>query len=352
MSRPMYWWMLISAQMFCIGLGLWLQQRYLRAELDATVREGSPAVPGFQSERPEGPAGTLPNALGIGVITFFWSAGLSGVAMHLILSWMSEELSRRRAVPEQDALRRSTDLLRTRDAVIFGLAKLADSRDAGTGDHLERISLYSSALAAALRRKEQYREVITPAFVKNIEISAALHDIGKVGIEDAVLLKPGALTPEERRRMEAHTKIGGDCLREIERRLGISNFLSMAREIAASHHERWDGAGYPAGLKGTEISLAARIVAVADVYDALSTKRPYKDALPHKQCVEYIRNEAGRHFDPDLVEVFVDIEATFRAIAEQFLNRGPSLPDKILGDSDRSLKLVEELSAEVETAGT
>jgi response regulator RpfG family c-di-GMP phosphodiesterase len=337
--------MLISTQMISIGFGLWLQQRYLLAELRSTFRDGSAAVQGLQADAPDALASTLPDVLGIGVITFLCSAGLSGTAMYLIQLRMGEELSRRRVVPERDALRRSMDLLRTRDAVIFGLAKLADSRDAGTGDHLERICLYSSSLAAALRQKAQYRDVITPAFVKNIEISAALHDIGKVGIEDAVLLKPGALTPQERQRMQTHTEIGVGCLREIERRLGISNFLCMAREIAASHHERWDGQGYPVGLKETEIPLAARIVAIADVYDALSTRRAYKDAMPHQQCIEYIRNEAGRHFDPDLVEVFVDIEPVFRAIAEQFLNRGPSVPDRIFEEIDRNLKLVETLSA-------
>ena len=143
-----------------------------------------------------------------------------------------------------------------------------------------------------------------------------LHDIGKVGIRDSILLKPGKLERQERPLMELHATIGGKCIRDIESRLGKSNFLKMAREIAFNHHERWDGSGYPKGLCGDEIPLAARIVAIADVYDALSTKRVYRAALSHEQCVEFIRREAGRQFDPALVEIFLTLEAEFRNIAE------------------------------------
>jgi putative two-component system response regulator len=151
-----------------------------------------------------------------------------------------------------------------------------------------------------------------------------LHDIGKVGLEDNVLLKPGRLNAEERSRMQEHTLVAGDCLREIEQRLGASNFLQTAREIALYHHERWDGNGYPMGLSGEEIPLSARIVTVADVYDALSSKRVYKDAFPHDECVRLIREGAGTQFDPDLVRVFLSIEAEFAAIAVRFASAAES----------------------------
>jgi len=258
---------------------------------------------------------SLPLAAGI---AFFWTWTLSSVSTCLMSARLdSEELSRK-AQSEHDALRSAQDLLRTRDAVIFGLAKLAESRDPETGHHLERISLYSTRLANALRMLPQYHRIITPGFVRLLGISSVLHDIGKVGLEDTVLLKPGRLNEEERRKMQEHTLVAGECLKEIEQRLGESNFLQTAREIALYHHERWDGTGYPTGLAGEDIPLAARIVTVADVYDALASKRVYKDAFPHEECVRLIREGAGTQFDPELVNVFLSIEADFAAISRKF----------------------------------
>ena len=154
-----------------------------------------------------------------------------------------------------------------------------------------------------------------------IGVNAALHDIGKVGIEDAILLKPGKLTADERRRMQEHTTIGERCLAEIERRLGACNFLQMARDIVLCHQERWDGSGYPNGLMKTRIPLAARIVAIADVYDALASRRVYKPALPHEECVAIIRAEAGKQFDPEMVETFLKVEKTFREINRRYGER-------------------------------
>lgn len=153
-----------------------------------------------------------------------------------------------------------------------------------------------------------------------------MHDIGKVGIEDRILLKPGPLTAGERTRIQEHSGIGGECLREIEQRLGSSNFLQMAREIAFAHHERWDGTGYPNGLKGEAIPLAARIVAVVDVYDALSSRRVYKGPRKHEECVSIIRQAAGTQFDPDLVAVWLKLEGRFREIARRYANDEPSKP--------------------------
>jgi response regulator RpfG family c-di-GMP phosphodiesterase len=251
-------------------------------------------------------------------ITLPWVLVLQAVTLFMIVTHFKQGQSRDQARPEVEALKQAQALVRTQETVIFGLAKLSDSRDADTGSHLERIAHYSSALAAGLRQRPEFREQVTPSFVQRIGVSSALHDIGKVGVEDSILRKPGALTFEERTQMQSHTRIGEECLKEIERRLGSSNFLQMAREISSAHHERWDGKGYPMGLSGEQIPLSARIVAIADVYDALSCKRVYKEALPHPECVATIAKAAGTHFDPRVVEVFLEIEDRFRQISQQF----------------------------------
>lgn len=318
----------IGAQVLCLALGLWLHNQFVLAaarwndqQRNAQLTADNANNPAVAAETPtamltaEAIIESLPAA---SLITFVWVAALQIVVAYLALTRTEVEHSRKQVQADRESLQRLSDLSRTRDAVVFGLAKLADSRDPDTGHHLERISLYSTRLATALRRYPRYRHIVTPAFVRHIGISAALHDIGKVGVPDAILLKPNRLSPPERRRIEEHTGIGGRCLEEIERRLGGSNFLAMAREIAFYHHERWNGTGYPHGLGGEQIPLAARIVSIADVYDALASKRCYKPAISHEKCVEYIRENAGTQFDPALVEVFMQIEAEFREISDRF----------------------------------
>jgi putative two-component system response regulator len=258
------------------------------------------------------------NRLAAHALAYLWIVGLQGGVAWLVMSRMHGEQDRLHTQSQEESLLRAREVLRTRDAVIFGLAKLAESRDPDTGHHLERIALYSTRLAAAMRRHPKFRHVITRSFVNSIGIGSALHDIGKVGVEDAVLLKPGPLTSDEYRRIQQHTVLGGECIRQIQRRVGDPMFLELSREIAMHHHEKWDGSGYPQGLAGEEIPLAARIVAIADVYDALSVRRVYKDPYPHEVCVEKIRKDAGRHFDPDLVEVFLAIQHQFEEIAARF----------------------------------
>ena len=204
------------------------------------------------------------------------------------------------------------ELVRTKNAVIFGLAKLAESRDNDTGEHLDRIRIYVTILAKelALNNPEFDEE-----FVRNLSLASSLHDIGKVGIPDSILLKPGRLTHEERGIMEIHTLIGGECLDAIHARLGENEFMNVARQIAYYHHERWDGTGYPHCLKESEIPLVARIVAVADVYDALTSKRPYKKAMTHLESREIIVAGAGKHFDPQIVEAFLNHEGEFEEIS-------------------------------------
>jgi len=166
-----------------------------------------------------------------------------------------------------------------------------------------------------------------------------------VGISDNVLLKPGKLTADERRHMQTHSTLGGECIRQIEMRLGNSNFLATAREIAFHHHERWDGAGYPAGLMGEAIPLAARIVAIVDVYDALVSRRVYKDAFSHEKSIDIIRSDAGKHFDPELVKVFLSIEGQFRAISDRFREE-PRLDDDLIRPTDNDQDDLEICDAE------
>ena len=202
--------------------------------------------------------------------------------------------------------------MKTRDAVIFGLAKLAESRDDDTGEHLERIQAYVAVLGRELCGIYPQIDDDTVAM---LALTSSLHDIGKVGIPDAVLLKPGGLDDRERAIIEKHPLIGGDCLLAIKRRLGEDDFLEIACEIALAHHERWDGGGYPFGLTGDVIPLSARIVAVADVYDALTTKRVYKEAMSHDQAREIIDKGSGIHFDPDIVAAFLTRQEDFRRLA-------------------------------------
>ena len=198
-------------------------------------------------------------------------------------------------------------LLDTQKAAMFALAKLAESRDKDTGRHLERMSVLCVEIARELSQVPAYRDVIDAAFLEALAYSSALHDLGKVAIPDAVLLKKGPLTPEEYEVIKQHTTIGGDALRAIDERLGGDSFVRMAQDISYYHHERFDGMGYPEGLKGTDIPLAARIVAVADVYDALTSDRCYHRASPAEEVVSILKRGSHTQFDPEVVEAFLRI---------------------------------------------
>lgn len=198
-----------------------------------------------------------------------------------------------------------------RTATILGLAKLAEYRDEDTGKHLERIREYCRVLADALRQRPGFKNYITAEYIEDLFQSAILHDIGKVGIPDAILLKQGKLTNEEFDVIKHHTLIGGDAIKTVEAQVEGQSFLTLGREIAYYHHEKWDGSGYPKGLSGDSIPLSARIAAVADVYDALTSVRPYKKAYPHEKAVEIITNSNGAHFDPDVVRAFMETEQSF-----------------------------------------
>jgi putative two-component system response regulator len=230
--------------------------------------------------------------------------------------------------------------LETRGMTIFALAKLAESRDPETGAHLERVRSYCRVLARRLQLKPRFRATLDAEYVRLIYDTSPLHDIGKVAIPDAILLKPGKLTPAEFGIMKTHTQRGAETLSAALAEFPHTPFLSMARDIAISHHEKYDGSGYPRGLAGEQIPLCGRIVALADVYDALTSKRVYKDAFDHERAKEIIVAQSGKHFDPHVVEAFLAEEAQFiqiRACHGEELNRAacesalPAIADVVGG---------------------
>ena len=222
------------------------------------------------------------------------------------LASMHAQLAVQNAKLENLVRQRMAEIIETRDLTVFALAKLAESRDPETGEHLERIQKYSHILAQRLARKSPYSNEIDNLFMENLYRSSPLHDIGKVGIPDVILLKPGRLSASEFEILKQHTVIGGEALKTAVRHGSSGGFLEMGADIARSHHERFDGSGYPDGLSGRDIPLAARIAALADVYDALTSVRVYKSALEPEVARSMIESEAGRHFDTVIVEAFCD----------------------------------------------
>lgn len=206
----------------------------------------------------------------------------------------------------------------TRDMVIFSMANLAESRDPETGNHLERIRFYSRTLAETLLKSNDPPPTLNNLFVENIFLTSPLHDIGKIGIPDYILLKPGLLDDDEFETMKSHCQIGYDTLSYSLEKYPKADYLRMSAEIAISHHERWDGTGYPNGIKGKDIPLSARIAALADVYDALVNKRVYKDACEHNVAKAIILKDSGSHFDPLIVDAFLASEEKFVEICNKF----------------------------------
>jgi putative two-component system response regulator len=225
----------------------------------------------------------------------------------LQLAWHAEQLERR--VAEQVRVVTASQL-----ATIFALAKLAEARDDDTGHHIERVQTFARVLAERMREQRRYPALLTAGFIEHLHQTASLHDIGKVGIPDAVLLKPGKLTDEEFRRMQRHTTLGAETLDSVLRRHPDNQFLRIGVEVARSHHERWDGRGYPDGLRGEGIPLSARIVAVADVYDALTSARCYRPAFDHETGSRMIVEGRATQFDPEVVGAFEELGGSFRRI--------------------------------------
>lgn len=243
------------------------------------------------------------------------------VKTHLELAVARHELKHHNAMLEHRVLERTRELAVTQNVTIQSLASLAETRDNETGHHIMRTQFYIKALALHLRRHPRFSGDVTPDYIHLLYKTAPLHDIGKVGIPDHILLKPGSFTDEEFELMKTHTTLGKEAMDRAEkicRVIETPDFIRVARDIIYSHHERWDGSGYPLGLKGDEIPLAGRLMAVADVYDALISKRVYRPALSHGEAVKIIRRGRATHFDPDITDAFQDIEEKFRQISLQF----------------------------------
>ena len=247
---------------------------------------------------------------------------LARVRTHLALKAAADFLRDKNAYLEQEVERRTGEVRALQDVTILTLASLAETRDNETGDHILRTQHYVRALAESLKSHPRFAEFLTERNIELLFKSAPLHDIGKVGIPDRILLKPGRLEPEEMKIMETHATLGRNAIEEAERRLGKSvPFLEIAKEIAGAHQEKWDGTGYPNGLVGEAIPLSARLMAVADVYDALVSKRVYKPPLTHEQATEILVEGRGTHFDPEVVDAFLQIQDQCRAIAARYPGR-------------------------------
>jgi putative two-component system response regulator len=247
---------------------------------------------------------------------------LARVRNHLELKLAKDCLRDRNVHLETEVALRTREIQAIQDVTINALASLAETRDNETGNHIRRTQRYVRILAGAIRDHERFAGMLSDRVVDLLFKSAPLHDIGKVGIPDRILLKPGRLDDEEFAIMKTHTTLGRDAIVQAERQLGMEvEFLRMAKDIAYSHQEKWDGSGYPEGLSGDDIPLAARLMAVADVYDALISRRVYKPPMSHEEAVTVIVQGRGSHFDPDLVDAFVTIADEFRAIADHYADQ-------------------------------
>ena len=244
---------------------------------------------------------------------------LARVNTHLALKATADFLRDKSAYLEREVALRTLEVQAIQDVTIMAMTSLAETRDNETGNHIRRIQLYVKALAERLRNHPRFEAVLNERMIELLYKSAPLHDIGKIGIPDSILLKPGKLTVEEFEVMKTHTTLGRKAIEDAERRLGMRvAFLSVSKEIAYSHQEKWDGSGYPQGLAGDQIPVSARLMAVADVYDALINKRVYKAAFSHDQTCSTIVKGKGTHFDPDMVDAFVDIAEDFRSVALKY----------------------------------
>ncbi|MBA5604877.1 two-component system response regulator [Duganella sp. FT3S] len=224
---------------------------------------------------------------------------------------------------------RTREIVALQDVTIHTMASLAETRDSETGNHIRRTAHYVKTLAEKLRTNPRFAAFLTDETIELLFKSAPLHDIGKVGIPDRILLKPGRFEPYEMEIMKTHTTLGRDAIMTAERELGVEvDFLKYAKEIAYGHQEKWDGSGYPQGLAGDAIPISARLMAVADVYDALISRRVYKEGMSHEQAVAIITAGRGQHFDPDMVDAFLALQDEFIAIAKRYADSDQDMARK------------------------
>ena len=212
------------------------------------------------------------------------------------------------------------ELSKFHNETVISFAGLVESRDNSTGGHIKRTSRYVKLLAEELRKRGYYRDILTKDYIDNLIKAAPMHDIGKIAVSDAILQKPGKLTDEEYAEMKLHASKGGDIIREVFRNLGDEDYRKMAFDVARYHHEKWNGKGYPEGLQRKDIPLCARIMAVADVFDAISEKRCYRDAMPMDKCFEIIGQGSGQDFDPIVAETFIDIREKVEEVHSELMN--------------------------------
>jgi putative two-component system response regulator len=223
-----------------------------------------------------------------------------------------------------------TESLDAHQVVLLAVATLAELRESDTESHILRVQHYVRALAEKLQSRPANASTLSAAYINQLCACVPIYDLGSVGIPDRILLKPGRLTPDEIAIMRTHSQQGFDAMARAEKTLGkTAPLLTMAKELALSHHEKWNGFGYPQGLGGTEIPLSARIVALADVYDALISNKVYKDGIAHDKAMQVIFSERGAHFDPDVVDAFVEIHTEFQAIAQRFVDTDADMQNKI-----------------------
>ncbi|MCX7101431.1 MAG: response regulator [Methylobacter sp.] len=265
---------------------------------------------------------------------------LARVSTHIELNSLRQELEQRNLSLKHTISDQEHEINAAQMSTIVALAKLAESRDDDTGMHIDRVGSFSRRLAQAAQNHASQKAEIDDHFVEMIYHASALHDIGKVGIADAILKKPGKLKPEEFEIMKTHPVIGFETLNAVLKIYPNNPMIGMGTDITKSHHEKWNGSGYPQGLKGKNIPLSARIVAIADVYDALRAKRPYKAPFSHEQAVEIIQEGCGEHFDPELVSIFESIHIDFDRIWHTLQHR--PIEELIL---DGSMKLTSSLHA-------
>ncbi|KPA14654.1 chemotaxis protein CheY [Candidatus Magnetomorum sp. HK-1] len=242
----------------------------------------------------------------------------SRVKNHLELKIAKEKLEEQNDLLEKKVTERTKELTLTQDLTIYSLTSLAETRDPETGGHIQRTQNFVKALADKLIELPIFEEKLNESKIELLYKSAPLHDIGKIGVRDNILFKPAKLTEEEFEEMKLHTIYGHAALKKASDMFGTNSFFRYAQEIAYTHHEKWDGSGYPRGLKEEEIPLSGRLMALADVYDALVSKRVYKPSFSHERAVKIILEGRGSHFDPTLVDAFYEINDIFRKIALNF----------------------------------
>ncbi|MCX7173050.1 MAG: two-component system response regulator [Proteobacteria bacterium] len=242
---------------------------------------------------------------------------MARVKTQLTLKASADFLRDKNQYLESEVDKRTREVAAIQDVTILAMASLAETRDSDTGNHIRRTQFYVKALAEKLQSHPRFSRYLTERNITMLFKSAPLHDIGKVGIPDRILLKPGRFEPQEFEIMKTHPQLGYDAIEHAEKSLGTNvEFLSMAKEIALYHQEKWDGSGYPEGLSGDDIPISARLMALADVYDALISRRVYKEGMPHEKAAQIIVASKSSHFDPDIVDAFVDIQEEFKTIAK------------------------------------